>query len=78
MRGAVTQKGTQSLSSFAAERLQNRSRRWCDDLPDDIKEQIQSAPDVSSRTIVDWLVSIGYTEATYAKVDGFRRDRARS
>lgn len=74
----MTQKGTPSLSSFVAENLQSRSRRWCDDLPDDIKEQIQSAPEVSSRLIVEWLVSIGYTEATYAKVDGFRRDRARS
>lgn len=63
-----------SLTEFAATQPDPRSRKWADSLPEDIKDQIVGAKGVSSRVIAEWLVSLGYTEASYAKVDGFRRD----
>lgn len=69
--------GMPSLAEFAAAQVSGRSRKWCDDLPDDVKAQILSADGVPSRVIAEWLKTLGYADATYAKVDGFRRDRAR-
>lgn len=70
----AAEKGT-SLAEFAAAQVNGRSKKWADDLPDDIKAQILSADGVPSRVVAEWLKSLGYAEATYAKVDGFRRDR---
>lgn len=71
------QKGTPSLAEFAATQPNPRTQKWADTLPEDIKEQISAAEGVSSRVIAEWLQSLGYAEATYAKIDGFRRDRRR-
>jgi hypothetical protein len=66
-----------SLAEFAAAQPNPRNQKWADTLPEDIKDQINAAEGVSSRVIAEWLQALGYAEATYAKIDGFRRDRRR-
>jgi len=67
-----------SLRHFAeANPTTSGYRSWCDKLPEDIQRQILDTNDVSSQQIVAWLRSIGYADATYAKVDNFRRTRGR-
>lgn len=52
-------------------------KSWCDQLPDDIKAQILAAPDASATQILEWLHSIGFPDATYSRVDGWRRRNGR-
>lgn len=52
-------------------------KSWCDQLPDDIKAQILAAPDASATQILEWLHSIGFSDATYSRVDGWRRRNGR-
>ena len=52
-------------------------RSWCDALPDDVRAQILAAPDASATQIVEWLRSIGYPDASYSRVDGWRRRNGR-
>jgi len=61
-----------SLEEFAAKNGGRKAKCWCDDLPDDVKAQIV-ASDASTSTIVRWLHSLSWTEASYGKVDGWRR-----
>jgi hypothetical protein len=61
-----------SLDEFARQHGGRRAKSWCDDLPDDVKAQIV-ASDASTALIVRWLMSLGHAEASYGKVDGWRR-----
>jgi hypothetical protein len=64
----------QSLDEFARQHGGRKAKCWCDDLPDDVKAQIV-ASDASTSTIVRWLHSLSWTEASYGKVDGWRRSQ---
>jgi hypothetical protein len=67
-----------SLEEFAkANPTKSGYRSWMDTLPDDVLEQVDQAGDISSRQIVAWLRSIGFDQATYSKVDHWRRSRGR-
>jgi len=67
-----------SLRQFAdANPTTTGYRSWCDKLPEDIQRQILDTTDVSSQQIVAWLRSLGWEDATYSKVDNFRRTRGR-
>ena len=46
---------------------------WVDTLPEDIQQQIATST-VSVQRLVKWLRAIGYEDATYAKVDRWRRE----
>ena len=47
---------------------------WCETaLPDDVKEQILSMNHVGVRKVVRWLHSLGFDDATDAKVEHFRQ-----
>lgn len=61
-----------SLEEFAKDNGGRQARRWCDDLPDDVKAQILSS-DASTAVVVRWLLSLGHDEASYGKVDTWRR-----
>ena len=45
---------------------------WVDTLPADIRQQIADST-VSVQRLVRWLRAIGYDNATYSKVDNWRR-----
>lgn len=62
----------QSLNAHVAERGDPRKLGFCDKLPPELQHLILST-DHSSASIVSWLISEGYEEATYAKVDTWRR-----
>ena len=64
--------GTPSLEEFARQHGGRKAKSWCDDLPDDVKVQIV-ASDAPVSLIVRWLHSLGHTEASYGKVDGWKR-----
>ncbi len=42
-------------------------------LPDDVKEQILDMQHVGCRKVVRWLHSLGFEDATDAKIEHFRR-----
>ena len=63
-----------SLDDYAAKHGGRKSKSWCDDLPDDLKVQIV-ASNASSSVIVRWLQSLGFHEASYGKIDGWRRSQ---
>lgn len=45
---------------------------FVDTLPETIQQQLQQS-DASTQRLVRWLRAIGYSDATYAKVDRWRR-----
>jgi hypothetical protein len=63
-----------SLADFAKEQVANRATSWADALPEEIQRQVVEA-EVSVRTVVAWLHSIGYEEATDSRIDNWRRKR---
>ena len=62
-----------NLDEFAAQH-QRQTYSWCDDLPAEVQESIITT-DCSVRTVVMWLKSQGYENATTAKVDVWRRGK---
>ena len=67
-----------SLEEFAAQNPHRSGyRSWMETLPADVLEQIEDSGDISSNQIVAWLKSLGYSDATYSKVDHWRRARGR-
>lgn len=68
----MAKKDQPTLDEFAAAQPDPRKNAWSDTLPEDIRQQITDST-ASSLTVVKWLHSIGYPEATYSKVDHWRR-----
>lgn len=67
-----------SLGEFVAANPKHSGyASWCDTLPEDIQRQILDTPNASANQIVEWLRSLGHTEATYSRVDGWRRRNGR-
>lgn len=68
----------QSLDDYAAGRGGHARSAFWHQLPDELRTEIleSSAPTV---VVVDWLIELGWTEATFGKVDPYRRrDRRRA
>lgn len=60
------------LATFAASHKRVH-KCWADGLPDDVKAEINAHQDVSVVTVVAWLHSIGYPDASTGKIDVWRR-----
>jgi len=61
------------LDDYAAENAMTTGyAMWALSLPDDVQLELVSSR-AGVRTKVDWLVSIGFAEATHSKVEGFVR-----
>ena len=61
-----------SLADFAAKRGAHHGRgKWMDTLPVEVLAEVKSGSDsgLSGNVIAAWLKSIGYPEASGAKVD---------
>jgi hypothetical protein len=71
-------KGNPSLTEFAEANARRYANWMTDVLPDEVRQQILDSPDVSTATIVKWLRSLGYAEATENKVQKWRRDARRA
>lgn len=54
-----------------------RRPRWSDSLPDDIIAQIMES-DATCSQVSNWLVAIGYPDATHQKMQALIRDRTRA
>ena len=63
----------QSLGEFARENGRRKAKSWCDDLPDDVKAQIVASDGIPTSVIVRWLHSLSYLDASYGKIDNWRR-----
>jgi hypothetical protein len=61
-----------SLDEFAAEvKAQHTTAYWFT-LPEDVRQVITDSPH-ATHTIVKWLQANGYPEATYSKIEHYRR-----
>jgi len=65
-----------SLDDFARESGRRRMPRWVDSLPDDVRAQIV-ASDASATVVTRWLHSLGFDEATAARVKPLIDERDR-
>jgi hypothetical protein len=66
-----------SLNEFAAQQQRLRRVSFWSLLPEEVRAEVieSSAP---SSVVVDWLIELGWTDATVARVDPYRRrDRRR-
>jgi hypothetical protein len=61
-----------SLEDFASELSAKRVLGYADTLPKDVQDQILASK-ASARVVVKWLHSLGYEDATYSKIDHWRR-----
>ena len=61
-----------TLAEFAGAYGGRRTVKWCDSLPDEVKQEMLES-DASTQIVVKWLQALGYDEASYGKVDGWRR-----
>lgn len=52
----------------------NRTGRWIDTLPDDIRSEIM-ASDAGARVITGWLLGLGFDGATESKVEALLIER---
>ena len=68
----MTSKAQPSLKEWAAENSRTRKpTSFIERLPQDLVDQISAAagdPSITNRDIVEWLHSLGYSEATESKV----------
>lgn len=62
----------------AAQKRRTGPRAYCDTLPDDIQEQILRSEHVTTTVVCRWLRSLGYEDATVAKISHWRRTRTQS
>ena len=65
---------TASLDAFASELAAERNKAYWYTLPEDLREVIVASPH-ATHTIVKWLQANGYPEATYSKIDHYRRSK---
>lgn len=65
-------KGAPSLAEFAASVPDPRKVKWCDTLPEDVRQQLL-ATDCSANVAAKWLNALGYPEATPQKVANWLR-----
>jgi len=65
-----------SLDAFAEEIKSGRTTAWWYTLPEDLRQVITDSPH-ATHTIVKWLQANGYPEATYSKVEHYRRSSKR-
>lgn len=63
-----------SLDEFAAAKKSARPTAWWFTLPEEIRQVIIDSPH-ATHTIVDWLHTIGYPDATYSKVENYRHGK---
>jgi len=63
---------TASLDAFAAEMKAQTPKAWWFTLPENVRAIIVSSPH-ATHTIVKWLQANGYPEATYSKIEHYRR-----
>ena len=63
------------LEDFVASE-KNRTKRWVDDLPEDVKEQILKS-NAGASQITRWLINMGYHDATVRKVEPIVEQRRR-
>lgn len=65
---------TASLDAFAAEVKAAHTTAYWYTLPEDVREVIVASPH-ATHTIVRWLQANGYPDATYSKIEHYRRGR---
>lgn len=61
-----------SLDAFAEEVKNERITAWWYTLPEDVRQVIIESPH-ATHTIVKWLQANGYPDATYSKIEHYRR-----
>jgi len=70
----ATPDDTPNLDDWLGENPETRTGvvPFVDTLPSEIRDQLHQS-DASTQRLVKWLRAIGYSEATYAKLDRWRR-----
>jgi hypothetical protein len=66
-----------SLDEYAAQQQRPARVAFWNTLPDELRAEVlgSSAP---TTVVVDWLIELGWTDATFGKIDPYRRrDRRR-
>ena len=63
---------TESLDAFADALKAERTTAWWFTLPEDVRQVITDSPH-ATHTIVKWLQANGYPDATYSKIEHYRR-----
>lgn len=62
----------ESLDAFAEEHKAERTKAFWFTLPDELRQVIVESPH-ATHTIVKWLQANGYPDATYSKIEHYRR-----
>ncbi|MGA1075244.1 MAG: hypothetical protein ACO307_08945 [Ilumatobacteraceae bacterium] len=63
---------TESLDAFAETLKAERTTAFWHTLPEDVRQVIVDSPH-ATHTIVKWLQANGYPDATYSKIEHYRR-----
>ena len=63
---------TASLDAFAQKVKAGRTTAYWYTLPEDVRATIEQSP-YATHTIVQWLREIGYEDATYSKIEHYRK-----